>query len=162
MNLTVFSHQRSGSFADLRASQQTPCCSTLPPSTFLSRASSGPLMDRQIFVMCSPLTFCCSCTKPRAPLKTHTNVLASALALKGNNSQRDNISVQPSDCRGIISFMSVSRRYHAIKQEGKVRSVHKAQPFPWKPSIECPAENPSSVHEPGSQARAALQTSSSL
>lgn len=69
--------------------------------------------------------------------------------------------MQPSDCGGIVSFTPVARGYHAIKQEeGKVRSVHKAQPFPRKPSIGCPVENPSSVREPGTQARTALQPSS--
>lgn len=126
------------------AASQTP-----PPNTVLSRLSSAPLFDSQIFAPCTPLTRCCSCTKPH---KTHAEVPALL-----ETTARGMMLLYHPLVQGTISFPPTATGYGAIQQEeGKARSMHKAQPFPQKPSLGCPAENPGSVHQPDARVRAAL------
>lgn len=141
-NVPVFMHQGS---CWPCACQQTPGCSTTAkehspaPSLFRSPLWQPDFCHMQISDMLLVLY------KTTNPIKSHTSVLAPVF-----DPQRQEQRA-PLLCHCLWRYCplhTTPRGYPAIKQEGKTIIMHKAQPFPWKPSTGYPVENCSWVRYP--------------
>lgn len=148
-----FSHIReaAGLLTPMYASR--PSLQHPAPNTALSYGSSA-LSDRQISAKCKPQTCHCSCTKPPAPRRTPANALAPTLAL-----DRDR-GTFPCNPLAVEVSNPPCPLPEGTKQQSKTKEKRaQSSALPLGTHRVCSVKNPSSVHNPGTQARAALQSS---